>query len=298
MKLTNKLGLPDVFMDICADDDYDKGEADFSTTELISPPWLRMLQRRHFDEIEEDISNMFWSLSGNAKHYILEKAARRNPERYIAEKRYYIDVDGYKIGGKLDLFDKWEERLWDYKETSVWKLSFGDFSDWTAQASINRYILSQNGIHPKHTSNVAMLRDWKKREAKCKKDYPQSAMVPVKIYPMNDADTLSYIKGRVKVHADALERGIATLCTAKERWLRNEAWAIKKKGVKNAIRGGVHKTEEDARKHLATLPAGHSIEYRPGEQVRCEGYCNVAQFCSFWKQWLNKTTETEETESP
>lgn len=298
MKLTNKLGLPDVFMDLCAEDEYDKGEADFSTTELISPPWLRMLQSRHDDEVTEDISQRFWSLSGNAKHYILEKIAKRNPDRYIAEERYYIEIDGYKIGGKLDLYDKQENHLWDYKESSVWKLSFGDFSDWTAQASINRYILSENGIHPAKASNLCLLKDWKQRDSKRKRDYPIAPMVPVHLHLMTKEVTLRYIRDRVKLHADARERGIATVCDAKDRWQRGEAWAIKKKGIKNAIRGGVHKLEEEARKHLATLPAGHSIEYRPGEQIRCEGYCNVAQFCSFGKQWINRKTETTESEEP
>jgi len=294
MKLTNQLNLPNVFMDLCADDDYDKGEADFSTTELISPPYQRQLQRIHADDVTDDISSRFWSISGNAKHYILEKIAKRNPDRYIAEKRFYIEVDGWKVGGKLDLYDIDTRHLWDYKETSVWKYKKGDFSDWATQASINRYILSQNGIHPAHTSNIAMMRDWKKREAKHSRDYPEAPMIPVRLYTMSDEDTLRYIQQRVRLHALAREGKITQVCSPGERWARGECWAVKKKGRKTAVL--LHNSEDEAKMHLARLDSQHSIEHRPPVYPRCEEYCNVAQFCSFGKHLISqKQQETEES---
>jgi hypothetical protein len=280
MRLTNNFSLPEVLMDLCAEDDYDKGEADFSTTELIQPAWRKMLFAQHGDDVTEDISERFWSMSGNAKHYILEKIAKQNPERYIAEVRYYIEIDGWKIGGKLDLFDKEKGQLWDYKETSCWKIAFGDYEDWSLQASINRYILSQNGIHPKWVSNMAMLKDWKKRESRYKKDYPVAPIVPVNLKVMSDEDTLAYIKERLALHVAARE-GKAEVCSSKERWEQPAKWAVYKGANKRATK--LADSEEEARQVAATIPQS-KVVYRPGESTRCIYYCPVNSFCKFYRE--------------
>ena len=66
-------------------------------------------------------------------------------------------------------------------------------------------------------------------------------------------------------------------CTDEERWLRPSKWAIKKKGRKRALK--LHDTEREAQDHIDSLGAGHEIEYRKGEAVRCMKYCPVAAFC-------------------
>jgi hypothetical protein len=65
-----------------------------------------------------------------------------------------------------------------------------------------------------------------------------------------------------------------------------------KKGNKRALK--LYDDAKDAANHVATLPSGAKVEVRPSEPIRCAHYCNVAQFCSFGKQWINRNQETEE----
>ena len=51
-----------------------------------------------------------------------------------------------------------------------------------------------------------------------------------------------------------------------------------KPGRKSAL--SVHDTEADAWK---AMKDGLTVEKRPGKSVRCESYCPVSDFCSFYK---------------
>src|SRR5215472_2492433 len=127
MKITNASKLPDIIEDWANYDAYQRGNADYTTTELIKPPYMLDLERRHKDDIEVDVAELTWRLSGQAKHYIFQIIAQQNPERYIAEQRYTMAVAGVTISGMGDLIDLEEpETLYDYKETKVWKEILGD----------------------------------------------------------------------------------------------------------------------------------------------------------------------------
>ena len=68
-------------------------------------------------------------------------------------------------------------------------------------------------------------------------------------------------------------------CSDDETWKRSDAWAVKKKGLKRAMR--VFDNEEKAIEFSVMQSASTEIEYRAGEAVRCNGnYCGVADFCS------------------
>ena len=53
-------------------------------------------------------------------------------------------------------------------------------------------------------------------------------------------------------------------------------------GFKEAMKDNVFDSEEEAK---ASLEEGYVIEERKGKASRCEGnYCNVAEFCSQYKE--------------
>ena len=64
MKLTNKFNLPDTFLNVIARPSYSKGNSEISVTEILSPPQLVLLRRRHADDIEIDAADQVWSCSG------------------------------------------------------------------------------------------------------------------------------------------------------------------------------------------------------------------------------------------
>lgn len=275
MKITNKFNLPKPFCEAVSIDTYSKGDSDYSTTGLLRPARMVALERNHWDELEQDVSDMVWRMSGQVKHVVLERIAMANPD-YVVEKRFSTVIDGKKISGQLDLYDPGTKTLYDWKETSVWKQIVGNTDDWVKQSNINRYILAQNDIQVDSISNIVFFKDWKRRE-KGKENYPQSSIMEVKLEMWDLEKTLAFLKERIKAHETAKEN--LPVCTQEETWARPAQWALIKKGGKRASK--VCDSEEEA---LRLKKPDQEIEYRPAEYVRCEDYCLCAEFCSQFKQ--------------
>ena len=72
MKITNKFGLPQPFVDLATKSAYSKGRSNYSVTEIISPPRIQRLRVKHWEEMEQDISDMTWSLMGNPGSNVLQ----------------------------------------------------------------------------------------------------------------------------------------------------------------------------------------------------------------------------------
>ena len=283
MNITNKFNLPQPFVDLVSGDTYSKGESDITTTGLAQPPKIAELTRRHSSEITMDASEKVWTMMGTANHYVLEQIALRNPERYIIERRYYLDVDGVKLGGQIDLFDRETETLWDYKVSSVYKAMSDDKLEWTKQANVNKLLCEHNGIHPKKLAILLVCKDWKRKEAEFKADYPKCAILEIPLPIWREEETLAYIKSRINLHNAAKlieEEDAIPVCTEEERWAKPTTWAVlKEKGAKRAVNGGVFECQSEA--ELFVKKKGGYIEKRDGSSPRCENYCQVRNWCQF-----------------
>ena len=77
--------------------------------------------------------------------------------------------------------------------------------------------------------------------------------------------------------------GQLPICTEKERWRKDTAYAVIKKGGKRAIK--LFDNEIDASIYANKNNA--EVEVRYGEDTRCLGYCPVNQFCSYYKEKYN-----------
>lgn len=308
MTLTNRYQLPDIFCESVAlfESDYDREDSDFTATELVRPVRISVLSKKHWNELEEDVSDRVWSLSGQVKHLIFQRLAEKNPERYIAEKRMKATVDGWKVSGRLDLYDRQTSILYDWKETKIFKIIKGDSEDWEAQANINRYCLmksqwSEASDKIKSVSalkNLVLLRDWNAREAERRQDYPRCAIHVVDLQMWSDAKCEQYIRERIEAYNIALEAEHRDkplpLCTPDERWQDPEQWAVMKKGRKRAVK--LHDDEHIADMHVHSLGAGHYVEHRPSEPKRCLRYCQVAKFCDFGRRALGLPELSKEVE--
>lgn len=283
MKVTNKFNLPQPFVDLVSGDTYSKGESDITTTGLAQPPKIAELTRRHSNEITMDASEKVWTMMGTANHYVLEQIALRNPERYVTEQRFYLDIDGVKLGGQIDLFDRETETLWDYKVSSVYKAMSDDKLEWTKQANVNKLLCEHNGFHPKKLAILLVMKDWKRKEAEFKSEYPKCAIQEIPLPIWKEEETLAYIKSRINLHNAAklieVEDAIP-VCTEEERWAKPTTWAVlKEKGAKRAVNGGVYELESEAIAHAKRISG--AIEKRDGSNPRCENYCQVRQWCNF-----------------
>jgi len=283
MTISNIYNLPQPFVDLVSGDTYSKGESDITTTGLAQPPKIAELTRRHASEITMDASEKVWTMMGTANHYVLEQIALRNPERYVTEQRFYMDIDGVKLGGQIDLFDRETETLWDYKVSSVYKAMSDDKLEWTKQANVNKLLCEHNGIHPKKLAILLVCKDWKRKEAEFKADYPKCAILEIPLPIWQEAETLAYIKSRINLHnaAKLIEEDDAIpVCTEEERWAKPTTWAVlKEKGAKRAVNGGLYELESEALAHAKRISG--AVEKRDGSNPRCENYCQVRQWCQF-----------------
>ncbi len=276
MKLTNNQNLPEPLVRAVEWSDRDREGCDYTITELLRPPRMAQLERVHADEITEDASDRLWMLLGSAGHSVLERSAHKG----IVEERAIVEIDGFKVGGKLD-FGVTDTTLWDYKFTSIYAAKEGPKAEWEQQLNCYRYLARQYGVHFDKLIIVAIFRDWSKAKASREQDYPQSQVkvMEVPFWPIEDV--IDFIRQRIALHEAA--KTTLPLCTPEETWERPAVWAVKKPGAKRALR--LCASEIEAEDFVRHSGSSLDIEHRPGERPRCESYCRCAPHCSQWKQF-------------
>jgi len=235
--------------------------------------------------------DMIFALFGTAVHSVLESGQSINVTK---EQRLYDTVRGWKISGAIDQYESKGKDLiiTDYKVTSVWSVMF-DKQEWVNQLNVYAYLLEKNKQRPVTNIKIcAILRDWNRTQAKLKPDYPQHPVAYIDIPLWSMKDRTKYVNDRVTAHQDARQlfdlEDQFVLCSDKERWAKEDKWAVIKKGNKKAFR--VFDNQQDAEDLVYDLSdkidvdvhkRNHDIEFRKGEYTRCKSnYCAVADFCS------------------
>jgi hypothetical protein len=287
MKLTNKFGLPEVFVNLTKRSTYSKGKAHLSATELLNSPQIVQLKRKHWDELEEDVADKIFALFGTAMHSILEHG--RSPGT-IVEERLYVEVDGWNISGAIDLQEMHRSSIGikDYKTTGAWA-AMQEKAEWEQQLNVYAYLVEVvKGMPIEDLGIVAIIRDWTRREAQTKEGYPEAPIkvIPIKLWTFEERE--QFIKDRITLHSNAhLSTEIGegyTPCTPAEMWETETVYAIKKIGGVRAK--SLHSSLEEANQALDELKKGYELEVRKGERRRCKDYCQVNQFCEQYKVYL------------
>lgn len=276
MKLTNNLRLPEPIVRAIANDSYTKGDADISVTELLSPPQLRYLKRKHADELTEDASDRIWSLLGQAVHSIIERSSEGVPEE-LSEEIIYSEYLGWKIKAQFDHIALGLAEMNDFKVTTVWKVLDGKVPpEWIAQTNIYRRMLQrEKGLVINSIAIIAILRDWSKLEAARRSDYPQTQAIRLEVPLWSAEQTDDFICQRLLLH----QAHVPSDCTDEDVWAKPPKYAVIKKGNVRALKVFDNRDEAE---HLASTIAGSRIEDRPGVATRCQSYCPVSQFCPQW----------------
>jgi hypothetical protein len=284
VKLTNRLNLPDTLVNAVKNDNYSKGDADYSVTTLLKPPRIVALEKLHKEELEEDVSDRIWALLGQIMHGVLERAGGKG----LLEQRFTADFGGVKVSGAIDLYV--DGLVQDYKLLSVYKVKDGKAPlEYEQQLNIYAYLLKKHNL-PVHTLElVCVLRDWSKMEAKRNPNYPQNQVVkvPVRLWP--EVEQLNFIDWRITLHQDAVD----TLpeCTPMERWEDEPKWAVMKKGQKKAVK--LIADQEAAEALAGALGSNHYVQYRRPIPKRCESYCSVSKFCTQYQNLIKGRQDEE-----
>lgn len=283
MKITNNFNLPSPFFSMASADQFPLKDKVYRVTSLLKGVRETILERRHDAEITKDVSEMVWLLFGTAVHNILE--AQPESDMQIKEERLTVPFGEYMLTGKFDLYDAETETVTDYKTASVWKIMFGEFSDWRRQLLIYCWMLQKIGFKATKGRIVAFLKDHNKRDAKYKPDYPKRPVQTVEFtFTEKDfAECESWLAERFALIAKAeqLPDDELPICTPEERFNSGDKFAVMSKGKKRALR--VLDTMEDAELWQMNN-GGDYIEHRKGEDKKCADYCAACEFCSYYKK--------------
>ena len=158
-------------------------------------------------------------------------------------------------------------------------------------------MLRSQGFDARRGEIVALIRDHNQRKAKTEKDYPKHPVFKIEWdfresdFEQMELDVISWfsqIMDEEKLSDEELKP-----CSPEQRWHKPDKWAVMRKGQKKAVR--LFDSEEKALAHmdwLADQPSnkgrGLYIEFREGEDTRCQSYCSVAQFCPYGRKILQE----------
>jgi hypothetical protein len=303
MIVTNKHNLPDPYFKACQRDSHPRFDmTEFSVTELNKGDKEILLTRRHWNELEQDCSDMVWAVFGTAVHKVFEA---KEGDDEIAEERVstFLDTEHGKVrlSGGFDLYNASEQCLTDYKTTKVFsyqmKMQEGVDSEWARQLRAYWWLLSKNGFPVKRARNIILLTDFSKTNAKRDPAYPQTPIVTLdwKFGVMNGEEAASIeeeFTGKVEaiLKASELKDDDIAPCTKEQRWERGECFAVMKKGRKTALKRFSNEFEAEA---MAAASPDLYVEHRPGVSVKCEDYCLCKAYCNYYRDVVAGRQEAE-----
>lgn len=264
MRITNTENMPELLYQALSEN-RPPIEGEIHVTQLIGPPMLDYLKRKHWDNLEQDASERLYALMGQGMHAVLANDGRLQYAKAVIEqlvrdfRKYDIDTticvlqdllekisEGSQRGiestmrvpinkkwtlvGTDDYFDEDTGILRDWKMTSVWSVVFADH-DWEEQLNVYAWMRRQLGYDVEKLEVWALLRDWQMYKAKYGNDgkYPKIPFVCVPIKLWTEEKQERYIQSRLRKFS-----GKPSPCTPKEKWQTPTTYKVMKGTNKTA----------------------------------------------------------------
>lgn len=309
-KLTNESNLPSPLFYAIKNDTYE-ARGDISVTTLIDSPYIRLLKK--YNNYEEDAADSIYSLLGQGVHHVVERVGKAHEKgKFFPEFKMELDVEVeifgkptvIKVTGTTDLVEKTDEGktiVHDFKTTSVFKCMKSNSGDraWTMQLNFysamlyemaklkeKEFIVDELYIH-------AIIRDWSKMKARFSSDYPKMPVQTFRIPKYRHESVMDSLKKRIQIHFETeslFKRGEdINSCNTEERWSRPETWRIVPVGGKRSVRNFEINSKQDEQDAIIYLSQKNNegkpyiLDKQPGEDIRCQEYCSVCQFCKYYK---------------
>lgn len=300
MKITNENRLPEALVRIAQKTAHKSKPKSYGATTLLKGNCEIILTRRYFDELEEDVSDMAWAIFGTMFHDYI----KRNDNTKYSEYKVVIPVSKSYFVGVIDLYDKKNNIVYDYKTSSVWKYLHKDYEDYRQQLLAYCWGLEKYKKIKCRTGKIIMfLKDYSQAEKlRYGSEYPDKECVEI-TFTFTDEDIAEYEKNiTAKIISLENEKYYPTNklseCSEKEKWTTPTTYAIYKNDNKTATK--VCSSEDEANKYLESYQANdtknkYQIVVRSGVDKKCESYCRVSEFCPFRKMRLeNGNTNGEQ----
>jgi len=282
-------------------DDYDKGEADYSMTEIIQPPRISFLKKMYHDQMEVSIEELWASLVGTAIHNAMESVHDADS---IQEKRFYITILDRKIGLKPDIITVFSKlpsghlvyKLHDYKTMKPGAVRYGVKPDYTKQANGYTYALRQLGMDVQYAAIEWMAVGWDYNEyIKGIEGYPKNMVGTFPVPLWTNERTKAFLENRIKLYkaCEGCTANNLPFCTMDERWQKPDAWIVSKRGKNRQLPRLKFLTEQEAISAMRSRKDNAECEvlHRKSPAVRCERWCSVKSFCNQYKEYVSKGVE-------
>lgn len=232
----------------------------------------------------------------------------------LREVRVYSRIGAYLVGAQLDHFWLYRGILNDYKNTSVYKFKrdynglLPDVEDWAYQLNITAFILRNNPMVEKDGQLVplgieipeikglqiiGLLKDHSKTKAKRESGYPKHPIAVRDIGFLSDQEIVDYVNSRGDAHVRADEVYLKEVlpCAPEETWQDPPKFAVMK--TKTAKKSSKNCADEDeARAYIRDKASKDKsfknafIQRRDADRRRCDGYCDVSEFCPNYLNFL------------
>lgn len=297
MQYTNRGNIPEFMVQAVLKDSHSMEDAKYSITQLVKPPRALQLERRHKDAIVPEASD-FWNVFiGSSVHGGIHEGLKSNDD-YIMEQRLFVDVNGVKISGSPDLYQKSTAIIYDHKTMTTAAFGLEVKPEYEQQLNGYAYLLRKNGYKVNGLKLNVIYLDWRKAAIKFA-DPAKYPLVPCRTIdvPMwSEQEAEQFVLDRLALHEQNETFSDEDLlhCTSKEVWERAGKIAIYPKGgAARAMR--LLDTDAEVTDYLAWKKLNRSavqIVKRPASRQRCEQYCSAAPFCNQYQEWLKTQAGT------
>jgi len=212
MKLTNKYNLPQTLVRACGD--FRKPQINrIGVGALVGSPFIRSLITKHWDELEQDVSEMLWMIQGKAVHLLMEKNVDIEEN---AEEKFQFQFGGWLLTGIPDLYVN--RYIDDWKLTSVFAFLMGVKPEWESILNVYAYVLRKQGKQVDGLRINCILRDWVISKTYDSEDYPKIPfhIINLPLWDMDKAE--QYISDRLDLHTE----DSPPPCNVHDMWERGE----------------------------------------------------------------------------
>ena len=298
MKWTNKYNIEKGFCmaikHYVERDHHSKDPNIISATEVCDSYIRRALKLQYWNYITTDYSDYMWMLLGSSVHYILSLYKEEG-----ALHEHHIEVElgnGATLSCTPDRVLPAKHELFDYKVTSVYSfLNQLHKKSWEKQLNVYAYALARNGTAINKAFINAILRDHSKVRAITGQggyEYPQIPFISKEVKLWSIHAQGGFLRERLTQHFKYQNETVDKIpaCTMQpdggERWYKVDKYAIMMTGAKRAHK--LFPTEDQAKEYAIDKkfdPDTYWIETRGEENMRCRYYCELTQFCPWFKEF-------------
>ena len=290
MHITNIYDFPPQVYDAVVKSRYsgESAKHDFSVTDLLRPPHMRALRKKHWHDLRVDVSEKVAAFRGRAIHEAIRQTTEVDAVS-LPEERLYATLNGVTISGESDVYyhDRSTDQMViaDYKSSKTYAYTNEDHRhEYDAQLNLYAWLWRQHGYKVDRIEIVFIFDGWIRANAG-KGDYPDAPVKRLQFDLWTDEVCEGFIDYRVAYHRQAAA-GEITGCTPEERWEKPTKYRVWKHGGK-----APSKTFDTYGKCVDWLQGRNHAEYRidhiPGERVRCT-YCESRSACGNYIEHLRE----------